>query len=204
MCNVLTFSRFLSPTEHQHRLVTGAVSCCRELGLLIGVFNVEMMLTPRGPRLIEVNARMGGFYLHNWIRLIYGVDLVHLALMCACGVRPVLTGGSSLDEEVEDVNKERLMGIMLYPSRHRHALQTTATPERLQRLHDDGHVIFTQFESEVDCSQSSSNEEPYCNLAVKAADVKEARAKLTGVCTSLGLETEDSLREIIQDFVQLE
>lgn len=200
---MLTFSLSLPLTEQQHQLVSAAVSCCRQLGLLTGVFNVEMMQTPRGPRLIEVNARMSGMYKRVWLRLIYGVNLVHLALMCACGVRPVLTGGSSLDEEVEDVNKERLMGIMLYPSRHRHALQTTATPERLQRLHDDGHVIFTQFESEVDCSHGSSYEEAYCNLAVKAAGVEEARAKLTAVCAILGLETEDSLREILQDFVQL-
>ena len=200
---MLTLTLSLPPTELQCQLVSGAVSCCRGLGLLTGVFNVEMMLTPRGPRLIEINARMGGFYLRDWIRLIYGVDLVHLALLCACGVRPVLTGRSSLDEDVDDGSEDRLMGIMLYTSRHHHALKTTATPERLQRLHDDGHIVFTQFERDVDHSHSRSYEEPYGNLAVRAAGVEEARARLIGVCTSLGLETEDSLCEILQDFVHL-
>ena len=203
--NVLTLSLLLSlpSTEQQRQLVSCAVSCCRGLGLQNGVFNVEMMLTPRGPRLLEVNGRMSGMYKRHWLRHLYGIDLVHITLMCTCGVRPVVTGDSFLDEEVDDVGKDQMMGISLFSSRHRHAFQTTATPERLQQLHDDGHIVFSQFDSEMDSSHSNSFEEPCASLAVKAASVEEARARLISICTSLGLETEESLRELLQDFVQL-
>ena len=153
--------------------------------------------------MLEVNGRMSGMYKRHWLRHLYGIDLVHITLMCICGVRPVVTGDSFLDEEVDDVGKDHMMGISLFSSRHRHALQTTATPARLQQLHDDGHIVFIQFDSEMDSSHGSSFEEPCASLAVKAANVEEARARLISVCTSLGLETEESLRELLQDFVQL-
>jgi len=47
------------------------------------------MMTPMGPRLVEINARMGGFSIYHWLRRLYDIDLVHLAIMVACGVRPV-------------------------------------------------------------------------------------------------------------------
>ena len=153
--------------------------------------------------MLEVNGRMSGMYKRHWLRHLYGIDLVHITLMCICGVRPVVTGDSFLDEEVDDVGKDHMMGISLFSSRHRHALQTTATPARLQQLHDDGHIVFIQFDSEMDSSHGSSFEEPCASLAVKAANVEEARARLISVCTSLGLETEESLRELLLDFVQL-
>lgn len=34
--------------------------CVQLLGFKLGVFHVELKATRRGPRLIEVNARMGG------------------------------------------------------------------------------------------------------------------------------------------------
>ena len=186
-------------TEQQRQLMWSAASCCRGLGLDTGVINVELMMTPYGPRLVEINARMGGFYLRHWIQLLYGADLLHLSLMCACGVPPALTGPSSLDGEGVG---ERVMGVMLYPSRHRRALATTASPDHLQRLHDQGQVVFCRFEPQVD-QEDQSFEEPFANLAVRARSVGEARAKLVSVCASLGLETEDSLNDVLQDFVDL-
>ncbi|KAL8577464.1 hypothetical protein ACOMHN_021916 [Nucella lapillus] len=148
------------PKEQRQELIQAAAACCRGLGLHTGVFNVEMMMTPQGPRLLEVNARMGGNNLRDWIRMIYNVDLFHLALMCACGIRPVLPEGgiSSLDEDFKDQVKTEeqkdedkelqngyLMGIMLYPSRHAQALATTASPQRLQALCQNGDVVFSHF-----------------------------------------------------------
>ncbi|KAK7484019.1 hypothetical protein BaRGS_00024754, partial [Batillaria attramentaria] len=75
--------------EQERVLIAAAESCCRGLGLTTGVFNVEMMLTPRGPKLLEINARMSAFYKREWLRRIYHVDLLELALMAACGVRPM-------------------------------------------------------------------------------------------------------------------
>ncbi|KAL8582300.1 hypothetical protein ACOMHN_037057 [Nucella lapillus] len=80
----------LLPKEQQQQLIEAAAACCEGVGLRTGVFSVEMMLTPCGPRLIEINARMAGLYARDWTRILYNVDLFHLALMCACGIRPVL------------------------------------------------------------------------------------------------------------------
>lgn len=49
-----------------------------------------LKLTGAGPRLIEINPRMGGFYLRDWILELYGVDLLLAAAMVACGLRPAL------------------------------------------------------------------------------------------------------------------
>ncbi|XP_076444055.1 carnosine synthase 1-like isoform X1 [Babylonia areolata] len=207
----------LLPTEQQQQLIRAAASCCRGLGLHTGVYNVEMMMTSCGARLLEVNARIGGYYLRQWIRLIYNVDIFHLALMCACGIRPVLSGSSSLEEEQKDrggdllssvqrddndLRKGCIMGIMLCPSRHAQALATTASPEHLQALHQKGDIIFSQFEAEV-VPQNGAFKEPYGNLAVRAPCLQDAKTKLMRVSTSLGLETEESLLEVLSDFVDL-
>nr|KAG5708550.1 hypothetical protein BaRGS_032971 [Batillaria attramentaria] len=190
--------------EAERELVAGVAACCRGLGLTTGVFNVEMMMTPRGPRLIEINARMGGFYLRDWIRRVYHVDIFHMAIMAACGVRPVATNslvrGHSSRRVLE--HSGQLLGIMVYPSRHGHALATTATPEHLCQLHEQGVIVLTQIEPHVQ-KGSCEYEEPFANLAVHAPTLEEARAKLVGVCLALGLETEDTLNYILQDFIHL-
>jgi carnosine synthase len=91
--------------ESQRQLISAAEYCCRELGLHTGVYNVEMMMTSRGPRLIEVNGRMGGFYLRDWIRFVFGVDLMLCALMCACNVKPTATGPTSMYDSPHEVGR---------------------------------------------------------------------------------------------------
>lgn len=179
-----------------------AATCCRKLDLVTGVFNVELILTPCGPRLVEINARMGGFYLREWIRTIYDVDMLHLALMAACGVRPVAANSMAYGYSSKQAreNRGQLMGILLYPSQHKQALSTTATPRHLQRLHDQGSIIFRQMEENLE-DWTLEFEEPLASIGVKAPTVEEARAKLEGLCIGLGLETEESMRELLQDFV---
>ncbi|KAL8577463.1 hypothetical protein ACOMHN_021915 [Nucella lapillus] len=199
------------PKEQRQELIQAAAACCRGLGLHTGVFNVEMMMTPQGPRLLEINARMGSHNMRDWIRLIYNVDLFHLALMCSCGIRPVVPEGtiSSLDEdfkdqvkteEQEDEDKELqngyLMGIMLYPSRHAQALATTASPQRLQALCQNGDVFFTHFIlGEV--PSGTDFELAVGNIAVRGSSLQETKTKMVDICTSLGLETKESVLEVL-------
>lgn len=56
------------------------------LGLTSGVFHVELKDTSRGPRLIEVNCRMGGGPVRLTNLLVWGVDLVEEHLMTSCGI----------------------------------------------------------------------------------------------------------------------
>ncbi|XP_076443931.1 carnosine synthase 1-like, partial [Babylonia areolata] len=205
----------LLPKGQQQQLIWAAASCCQGLGLHTGVYNVDMKMTSCGPRLLEVNGRMGGIYLRKWIRLIYNVDLFQLALMCACGIRPVLSGSSSLEEDQEgsdptadktqengkDSDKGYIMGINLCSSRHGQALATTASPQHLQLLDQEGHIVFSELDGDT-TSDGSSFEKPFCNLAVRASSVDEAKSKLVSVCTKLGLETEESVLEVLSAFVQ--
>ena len=46
---------------------------------LQGVFHVELKYTSRGPRLIEINCRMGGGPVRNTNLLVWGVDMVEVS-----------------------------------------------------------------------------------------------------------------------------
>lgn len=186
--------------EYQQQLITASVACCRSIGLVTGVFCVRMMLTPCGPKLLEINARMGGGYTQDFIRRIYDVDLFHLAMMAACGVRPVaansLVDGLSTAKARED--KGQLIGLMLYAGRHGNALASTATPEHLKRLHDVGSVILDQFGETVD-GGPHEYEVPFACLTVHAPTLREARAKFVATCLALGLESQETLAELLRD-----
>ena len=56
------------------------------LGFDMGVFHVEGKYTSRGPRLIEVNCRMGGGPIRDINLLVWGVDLVEEQFMCSAGI----------------------------------------------------------------------------------------------------------------------
>ena len=74
------------PPSVQAQLFEASVSCLRALGLRQGVFNVEMRLTADGPRLIEINLRMGGFYIRKFTEYVWGYDLCEAAFRChLCG-----------------------------------------------------------------------------------------------------------------------
>nr|KAG5697350.1 hypothetical protein BaRGS_004076 [Batillaria attramentaria] len=190
--------------EQERVLIAAADSCCRGLGLTTGVFNVEMMLTPRGPKLLEINARMSAFYKREWLRRIYHVDLLELALMAACGVRPMTSnspqGGYSSRAARED--NGQLIGLLLFASRHGNALATTATPEHLRDLHERGCILYVPMLDPA-VRFTRGYERPVGSLAVHAPTLDEARAKLVATCVTLGLETEDSLADVMKDFVLL-
>ena len=58
----------------------------RPLHAAQGVFHVELKYTTHGPRLIEVNCRMGGGPVRATNLLVWGVDLVEEQLLCSAGI----------------------------------------------------------------------------------------------------------------------
>ncbi|SHN23010.1 ATP-grasp domain-containing protein [Actinacidiphila paucisporea] len=68
-----------------------AVQAVRALGISDGVQHVEMRLTSTGPRIIEVNSRIGGDLIGKLVRLATGLDLPRIAADIACGNVPSLT-----------------------------------------------------------------------------------------------------------------
>lgn len=76
----------------QAELVDLAVASTLALGFKNGCFHVEVKYTSRGPRLIEVNARMGGVSVREVNLAAWGVDLVEEQVMSALRIpiRPVV------------------------------------------------------------------------------------------------------------------
>ncbi|MCZ0978693.1 ATP-grasp domain-containing protein [Streptomyces diastatochromogenes] len=67
-----------------------AAAAIRALGLDHGIQHVEMRLTTSGPRIIEVNGRIGGDLIGHLVRLATGLDLPRIAADLACGTNPRL------------------------------------------------------------------------------------------------------------------
>ncbi|TPW17084.1 MAG: hypothetical protein FD126_3731, partial [Elusimicrobia bacterium] len=67
------------PSRHEASDLAAALTMGREvvkaLGLTHGALHVEARICPDGPRLVEVNARMGGDYIYDWVQTVWGVDL---------------------------------------------------------------------------------------------------------------------------------
>lgn len=74
------------PLYQQKELMELSVKTVKALGFVNGVFHVEGKYTSRGPRLIEVNCRMGGGPVRTMNQIVWGVDLVEEALLCAAGL----------------------------------------------------------------------------------------------------------------------
>ncbi|XP_018423194.1 PREDICTED: carnosine synthase 1-like, partial [Nanorana parkeri] len=167
--------------ERRCQLVQAALRSCQALSLYPGVFNVELKLTESGPRLLEINPRMGGFYLRDWIRHIYGTDLVLVALALSCGIEPALPEKGAQEATV-------LVGLMCIGQSHEEALSSTANPQRLAELHNAGHIRFNRLEGNL---VHGPDQEPYGNVACEGNNQKEARQRLLGVCSVLGFDKQN-------------
>jgi biotin carboxylase len=78
------------PPDHDRRdvrrLVRHVVETVRAFGLTQGVLHVEGKCTSNGPRIVEVNARMGGARVHEFVEAVWGVDLVEAQLRSCLGL----------------------------------------------------------------------------------------------------------------------
>lgn len=75
-------STISAPVAQEVLELTGAA--IRAVGIRDGASHVEVKLTPAGPRIIEVNGRLGG-YVADLLRRARGYDLVRAALGAALG-----------------------------------------------------------------------------------------------------------------------
>jgi biotin carboxylase len=73
------------------QVAPAAAAEVRALGVTDGVQHVEMRLVDGRPRLIEVNARIGGDMIGHLVRLATGIDLARTAADIACLRTPDLT-----------------------------------------------------------------------------------------------------------------
>lgn len=161
---------------HQESLLGAAAACCVGIGLRNGVYNVELKLAPSGPRLVEVNGRMAGFYCRDYILRVTGVDI----LLCAA---QIVLGMRSYPFEAPKP-REYLAGLQLFTNHH------NLNPEKLkvlQRLHSEGTVILTQLEETIPAEEEY--EEPFGNLACSSpTSVADACHMLETIMKALSLD----------------
>ena len=83
------------PPDHNKKAVRGlvelSVRTVQEFGFRRGVLHVEGKCTSRGPRVIEVNARMGGARIHQMVEAVWGVDLIEAQLRSCLDLPQTLT-----------------------------------------------------------------------------------------------------------------
>ncbi len=72
------------PREQIPEVLDLAGQALRALGFAVGTAHTEVKLTPEGPRVIEVNGRIGGG-VPEMLRLVAGVDLVQATIRAALG-----------------------------------------------------------------------------------------------------------------------
>ena len=72
-------------------LVELSVQTVQAFGFSRGVLHVEGKCTSKGPRIVEVNARMGGGRIHQVVDAVWGVDLIEAHLRAALGLPQQLT-----------------------------------------------------------------------------------------------------------------
>jgi hypothetical protein len=66
------------------------VQTVQAFGFRHGVLHVEGKCTAKGPRIVEVNARMGGGRIHQIVEAVWGVDLIEAHLRSALGLPQAL------------------------------------------------------------------------------------------------------------------
>lgn len=78
------------PPDHDRRAVRRLVELCvgtvQAFRLGTGVLHVEGKCTSRGPRIVEINARMGGTRIHQVVETVWGVDLIEAQLHSCLGL----------------------------------------------------------------------------------------------------------------------
>jgi carnosine synthase len=82
------------PPDHDRKAVRGlvdlSVQTVQAFGFRRGVLHVEGKCTSRGPRVIEVNARMGGTRIYQMVEAVWGVDLIEAELRSCLGLPQTL------------------------------------------------------------------------------------------------------------------
>lgn len=82
------------PPDHNktavRKLVDLSVQTVQSFGFRRGVLHVEGKCTSRGPRVIEVNARMGGTRIHQMVEAVWGVDLIEAQLRSCLDLRQAI------------------------------------------------------------------------------------------------------------------
>jgi biotin carboxylase len=94
------------PADHDkrevRRLVDLVVQTVQAFGLHRGVLHVEGKCTSRGPRIVEINARLGGGRVWQYVRDVWGVNLVDALVYACLGLPPAVKASRRPQRAVVD------------------------------------------------------------------------------------------------------
>jgi carnosine synthase len=164
------------PPDHDRKAVGRVIDLCvstaQAFGLHRGVLHIEAKSTSRGPRIVEVNARMGGGRVSEYVRQVWNVDLIEAHLRESLDLPPALT--ASRKPQCTVVN-----GLLYAPASGRlAAVGVDESPPR------GGATVAVDLEAEVGDAVDGPEAVFATLLAevhVTAKDLKRARAELAGV-----------------------
>lgn len=164
------------PLPTQQEIAEAVVRACSDLGLRQGVFNVEVFHCGGTTKVIDVNGRMGGFYIRDWVRSLWGYDLLQAAAECAIGQRPSPSMSS---------HDGYLMGAMLLPSVHGTWLARDTNRARLAEATHGKDCTLIQFDHALEPHEWV--DEPWGCLAAHGNDPVAARDALLRAWSDSGL-----------------
>ena len=99
------------PADHDkrevRRLVDLVIRTVQAFGLHSGVLHVEGKCTSRGPRIVEINARLGGGRVWQYVRDVWGVNLVDALVHACLGLPPAINASRRPQRAVVDADRAR-------------------------------------------------------------------------------------------------
>ena len=170
------------PLNKEQQLITAAYQCCHGIDLVDGVFNVEMRMSPKGPKLIEINGRMPGYYIRDWVLACYGIDLLLYSFMTCLGIRPEIT---------KPTPNFHILGMACVPSMHKEQLENSNILDSIMSMKERRIILYYQMRDTVGNCEEDEDEIPFCSLAVTESSLRNAKVKLKHVWDLVGLNTND-------------
>jgi carnosine synthase len=163
------------PPDHGRRAVARviafAIESAQAFGLHTGVLHIEAKATNRGPRIVEINARLGGGRIYEMVRAVWDVDLVGAQLRACLG----------LPQELQPSRRPRcaVVNQLVYaPSSGR--LQSLPLPVDLL----DGALVQIDVDAEVGelvTGPEAIFASQLAEITLSGRDLADARARLAGL-----------------------
>jgi carnosine synthase len=153
----------LSAEKHDDLIYT-AWKACQDVGLTNGVFNVELMHTSLGAKILEINARMGGFYIPTWMFNIWDIDLILYSYIISCGIKPFINKKS--------LPRLQYNGFLCYTSLHSHLFNL----DKLRELSENLNLSVILLEENL--PDEEKYEVPYASISVCSQNINQGKYKM--------------------------
>lgn len=165
LCNEMTeIMPSLLDGEKQENLIHSAGKACHDIGLKDGVFCVDVIYTPLGVKILEINARMGGFYVSKWQFNLRDINLILYSYLIACRIKPFVNQNS--------LPRIYYNGFLCYASLHKHILDVA----KLQELLSEPDFFVILLDKEIPAEEKY--EVPYASIAIRSTNIAEAKQKM--------------------------